>query len=101
MRFLLLSFIVSLHVYADDFEDGRTLYLEAKCQECHLQDSKFDPNSIKKEGTNFKATDLKQIKKWVINCDNYFDIGWFPEEQENVANYLNKNFYKHKNKKAL
>jgi hypothetical protein len=74
--------------------EGKELYLEAKCQKCHLQDEKFDPNSIKKEGVKSKVKNLKELKKWVIDCDNYFSVGWFPEEQDKVVKYLNETFYK-------
>jgi len=41
---------------------------------------------------------MKQVKKWVVSCDNYFDIGWFPEDQEKVAAYLNSVHYKYDTK---
>ncbi len=71
------------------------MYLEAQCQKCHLQDAKFDPNSVNKEGMHSKVRDRKSIKKWVVSCDNYFDIGWFPEDQKKVAAYLNSVYYKY------
>ena len=79
-------------------KEGRVLYLEAQCQKCHLQDAKFDPNSTKKEGVHSKVGNMKQVKKWVVSCDNYFDIGWFPEDQEKVAAYLNSVHYKYDTK---
>ncbi|WP_458699705.1 hypothetical protein ACKGJI_07675 [Sulfurospirillum sp. 1307] len=97
MKILIFSLLASMLVFASsDFDEGRALYVKADCKECHLQGAKFDPNSINKKGTSFKAKDLKQIKAWVEMCDSNFDTGWFPEEQEKVANYLNKVFYKHK-----
>jgi len=75
-------------------EEGKELYLEAKCQKCHLQDDKFDPNSIKKDGLESKVKSKESIHKWVVDCSSYFNIGWFPEEEEKVANYLYESFYK-------
>ncbi len=76
--------------------EGRELYLEAKCQKCHLQDDKFDPNSIKKKGLLSKIKDKKGIHKWVVDCDSFFNVGWFPEEADKVTNYLNEYHYKFK-----
>ncbi len=93
--------IVHLAIWPTDFryaEGGKALYLEAQCQKCHLQDAKFDPNSIKKEGAHSKVGNMKQVKKWVVSCDNYFDIGWFPEDQEKVAAYLNSVHYRYDTK---
>ena len=92
-RFILLPIIISF-AFANNIEEGKTLYLDAKCNKCHLQDNKFDPNSTKKEGLSSKVTDKKSLLKWVTDCNGYFDIGWFPEEEQQVADYLNTVYYK-------
>jgi hypothetical protein len=74
--------------------DGEKLYTEAKCQSCHLLGANFDPNSINKPGKASKVNDPKSLLKWVVSCDNYFSTGWFPEEQREVADYLNRVYYK-------
>ena len=95
MRYIALILLFLTTAFGDsNVEEGRALYLEAKCQKCHLKDSKFDPNSIKKEGLKSKVKDKRGIHKWVVDCDNYFSIGWFPEEQDKVTDYLNSVYYK-------
>lgn len=97
MKYIIIISIAFIStIYADSLKDGKSLYLEAKCQKCHLQYSKFDPNSINKPGMLSKVSNKSGIHKWVTSCDNYFDVGWFPSEQKEVAKYLNKVFYKYK-----
>ena len=100
MKYIALCAIFITSIFANSsVEEGRELYLEAKCQKCHLQDEKFDPNSLKKEGLSFKSKSIKDIHKWVVNCNEYFSVGWFPEEEDKVTEYLNKVFYKFKSPK--
>lgn len=99
MKKIYLLIITFGLLHAGSVQEGKVHYLEAKCQKCHLQDAKYDPNSINKKGLVSKVTDIKSLKKWVASCDNYFDIGWFPEEQEAVSQYLNSVYYHYKEEK--
>jgi len=95
MKYLLLFIpLLSTNLVANSVKDGKNLYLKAKCQRCHLEGAKFDPNSINKEGFKSQVGDIKGIHKWVESCDNYFNVGWFPNEINKVADYLNKTYYK-------
>jgi hypothetical protein len=96
MRYLIFILTVITSIFANEniIKEGKELYLKANCQKCHLQDEKFDPNSIKKEGLKSKIKDKKGIHKWVVDCDSYFNIGWFPQEQDLVTEYLNRAYYK-------
>ncbi|HIP13117.1 MAG TPA: hypothetical protein EYG97_04280 [Arcobacter sp.] len=68
--------------------NGQEFYLDADCQKCHNQDSKYD---AKKK----KSKNMKDLNKWVRSCDTFFDVGWFPEEQQDVIKYLNEIYYKY------
>lgn len=72
-------------------KEGKVLYVEANCMKCHGISPKYDPKKL-------KATDFEKVNSWVRLCDAQLEIGWFPEEQENVALYLNESYYKHKMK---
>ena len=72
-------------------KDGKILYVEADCMKCHGISPKYDPK-------NKKATDFEKVNSWVRLCDSQLETGWFPEEQESVAQYLNESFYKYKMK---
>jgi len=97
MKRVVVTLIVLLTVVnANVKDDGKKLYIKENCQKCHLQDSSFDPNSIDKPGVQSKVKSKDDIHKWVASCDNYFGVGWFPEEQKSVEKYLNSVFYKFK-----
>jgi len=94
MKKVIWMFVIMITVvFAADTEKGKALYLEADCQKCHLQGDKFDPNSINKAGNLSKIKEIRGISKWVKGCDSYFSIGWFPEEQIQVSEYLNATHY--------
>ena len=78
---------------AENVKHGEALYLKAQCQRCHLQGKNFDPNSVSKEGKVSKVKDIRGIHNWVESCDNFFEIRWFPEEQDLVSRYLNAVYY--------
>lgn len=98
MKYILFTLVLfSLNsLYADIVKEGKELYLDAKCQRCHLEGAKFDPNSINKDGFKSQVNNKKGIHKWVESCDNYFNVGWFPKEIDKVAEYLNSSYYKFK-----
>ena len=95
-KIIILTAIVATLSQADNLKEAEKLYKEANCAKCHLSTDKFDPNSTKKEGLSFKSKNFKDVKQWIINCDDFFNVGWFPEEQTSVAKLLNKKFYKFK-----
>lgn len=84
-------FLISTNAFAlsDKAEEGKELYHDVNCKQCHGGDNKFDLK-------NHKAEDIKAIASWVSRCDNGLGIGWFPEEQESVVEYLNEEYYKYK-----
>ena len=91
---ILILLVVSIN--ANQIKSGEQLYIKANCQKCHLKGENFDPNSINKEGMLSQVKDKKGIHKWVESCDNYFNVGWFPEEIDRVSKYLNSKHYKFK-----
>jgi len=89
-----ISILLSTLLQANSVEEGKKLYKSANCQKCHLLGENFDPNSINKEGLVSKVKTKKNLLAWVSSCDNFFNIGWFPQEQKDVAAYLNATHYK-------
>ncbi len=98
MKIIFLITFCTLILNANISEDGKKLYDDANCKKCHLDGAKFDPNSIKKEGLTSKIKDKSGIHKWVVSCDSFFSIGWFPEEHDSVTEYLNRVYYKYDTK---
>ena len=89
----LLITTCSITLYASPIsqsaKEGQILFDEANCKKCHIQEGNFDK-------MNEKVQNIQNLKSWVSTCDNSLHIGWFPEEQENVAEYLNEAHYKYK-----
>jgi len=86
--FLLLVLNLDAKQLSVQATNGKELYRDANCQKCHAQDNNYD---AKKR----KSKNLNNLKTWVVSCDNFFEIGWFPEEQNDVIKYLNEIYYKY------
>lgn len=71
-------------------EEGKTMFDEAKCIECH-NTSDF--------ANSKKVHNFKQLEQRVQACQLNTDAGWFDEDVTDVADYLNKDFYKFKEAK--
>lgn len=85
-----LIFLSSL-LYAADVENGKELFDEAKCMECHNKgDFKYNEKKVK---------DMKILHQKVEACAINNDAGWFDDETEDVVHYLNKEHYKLKDTK--
>ena len=74
-----------------DHEAGQEAYLftedaEQACTACH-DDSYFLDNS------NRTAESFFELKGWIKGCVQEFPQGWFPEDEDNVAAYLNREYY--------
>jgi hypothetical protein len=89
---LFFLFLLSTPLLANSLSEealnGKELYLDANCQKCHAQDTKYD---AKKK----KSKNMANLSMWVKNCDSFFEIAWFPEEQDDVIKYLNEVYYKY------
>lgn len=92
-----MKYVVMLFLLANTFllalssgaKEGKEYYLEANCQKCHFQDSKWVPKGS-------KATDYKKLKTWINQCGTYFRAGWFPEDEALVLKYVNEIGYHYK-----
>ena len=78
----------NLFALSDDAQEGKSLYIEAKCNKCHYLGMGFDPKVDDELDNKF------ELNKWVKSCANYFNIAWFPEEEEQVIKYLDEVYYK-------
>ena len=90
-KFLSVSILlVTTNSFAlsDMAEEGKELYSNANCTQCHGNINSFDFK-------NHKVKNKHDISQWVKNCDANLETGWFPEEQTNVAEYLNQKHYKY------
>jgi len=97
MKYIItLSILLVTILPANKAQEGKKLYTSANCQKCHLMGKNFDSDSINKDDDLSQVKNKKGIHKWVESCDNYFNVGWFPEEIDKVTEYLNNTHYKFK-----
>jgi len=90
-KFLSVSILlISTNAFAlsEQAEEGKELYSDANCKQCHGNNGNFDLK-------NHKAKNINDINAWVKRCDANLETGWFPEEQTSVVNYLNEAHYKY------
>ncbi len=88
MKTLLLAttLLTSALAFAD--EDGKELHDES-CLACHIatHDEAFYTRDNSKMGTLF------DLRRQVSMCASNFELGWFPEEEKAVLDYLNNQYY--------
>lgn len=95
MASLLASPLSSQLSYANE---GMDLMADANCMSCHASQPTAGPKGIAFESPfNAAASKVEtksDVAKWVRLCDAQLQTGWFPDEVEAVAKYLNDEYYK-------
>jgi hypothetical protein len=74
---------ISLPVHAN----GEQLHADSNCFQCH-------DTSIYTRADR-KAKDYAGVKRMVGFCRANLGVDWFPEEEAQVVEYLNDNFYRY------
>ena len=85
---LLSSFFVSNVALAGDVANGKKLFTESKCNQCHGTEVYTKPDR--------KVTSLPKLEAQVRRCDSNLNTNWFDDEIINVTAYLNQQYYKFK-----
>jgi len=85
---LLSSAFISNVALAGDVANGKKLFTESKCNQCHGTEV-----YTKKDR---KVTSLPKLEAQVRRCDSNLNTNWFDDEIINVTAYLNKQYYKFK-----
>ncbi len=85
---------ITLGVSANDIDkriliDGEVLYTE-ECQRCH-------DNSLVPIHDNTSMESLNDVREQISLCVGVLEIPWFPEDEEDVARYLNHDFFHFEN----
>lgn len=76
-----------------DPKAGEKLFNEKNCNVCHIR--KFGGTGEEMfTRPNHKVTTLQKLSAQVAACNTNLSAGWFPEDEENVAAYLNEKYYK-------
>ncbi len=95
LRLLISLFLlITSSAYATDIDqriliDGEVLYTE-ECQKCH--DNSLVPIS---DGSSMQSLD--DIRWQISTCVGALGIFWMPNDEEDVAQYLNHDFFHFEN----
>jgi mono/diheme cytochrome c family protein len=79
---------------AADPKVGQTLH-DKQCVACHVRLMGADGSSIYTRPERLIKS-MQALRQRVSMCATQIDAKWFPEDEENVATYLNQRYYKFK-----
>jgi cytochrome c2 len=78
-----------------DPKPGEKLFSEKNCNACHAQ--KFGGTGEQMfTRAERKVTTPAKLAAQIAVCNTNLKSGWFPEDEENVAAFLNQKYYKFK-----
>ena len=70
---------------------------ETKCYACHAKKSGFSNGDLIYTRSDRKVTSYQRLKAMVAICNSELRLDLFPEDEVDVAQYLNQQFYNFKN----
>lgn len=76
--------VFTLSAHAAEPHPGKVLHDDANCMKCHAAKA-YNPE---------KSTSYPKLVAAVSFCNNNLNVGWFDDEIEEVADYLNQTYYK-------
>jgi len=79
-----LSFVISQPTFAAD-HPGKALHDQADCMKCHAA-KPYDPK---------KSDSYPKLVKAVQFCNDNLNTGYWEDEVEQLADYLNQEYYHH------
>lgn len=96
----LLAGFVALHTAANPFPDadlanGRKIHYEAKCASCHTEKTGRDEGFIYLRDDR-KVKSVFDLKRYVSLCNSELRLELFPEDERDVAAFVNQQWYKFK-----
>jgi len=84
---IISTLVLTSSIYAN-VQDGKDLFMDAKCLSCH------ESSSFKHREE--KVNNFSKLTKKVRMCEYNTATGWFDEEIDDVAQYLNHTYYHYK-----
>ncbi len=94
--FLTLIALFGMHVSAHatpDVANGKKID-QQKCYACHAKKSGFGNGDMIYTRGDGKVKNLQNLKSMVAMCNTELRLDLFPEDEADVAAFLNKQFYK-------
>lgn len=78
-----------------NYENGKEID-QHKCYACHAKKTGFGNGDMIYTRSDSKVNSLAKLKTMVERCNTELRLDLFPEDEADVAAYLNKQFYKFK-----
>lgn len=98
MCFFIGIFSANAFCFAADtaLKNGK-LIEETKCYACHAKKSGFGNGDMIYTRNDRKVESYSRLKAMVAICNSELRLDLFPEDETDVAQYLNHQFYRFKN----
>ncbi len=89
---------IAIPASADPFPDadiaaGEKMHAEY-CVECHTQRFGGEDGSAIYTRPDHRVTTLTELSQQLTRCTGMLKLDLFPEDEENIAAYLNKHYYR-------
>ena len=84
-----VSLLIGSQSALADTSAGKKLHNE-KCTGCHMMKDHTSLYTRK----DHKVNSIKSLGGMVSTCAQNLNVGWFPEEEKEVVDYLNETYYK-------
>jgi cytochrome c len=93
---VVLSALIGAPAFAaPDLANGKAID-QQKCYACHAKKSGFGNGDMIYTRSDSKVKSLANLKKMVSLCNTELRLDLFPEDEVDVAAFLNQQFYKFK-----
>lgn len=90
----LLPLVFALPASASpDAAQGKKLVEEKRCEICHHNKTLGDAKAVYLRKDR-KVTSWEKLKAQVAACNSELNLQLFPDEEEHIAEYLNRTYYK-------
>lgn len=76
-----------------DLANGRKIHFESRCAACHEEKTGRDAGFIYLRDER-KVKSIFDLKRYVSLCNSELRLGLFPEDERDVAAYINQQWYK-------
>lgn len=91
IAFVPLVFVAAAH--AGDPDVGRKLVAEHRCETCHHNKTMGDAAAIYLRKDR-RVTSLAKLKSQVAACNSQLGLQIFPDDEEHIVAFLNREYYK-------
>ena len=92
-RIATIALLACLPAHSAQTDEGAKLVEEKKCETCHHNKTLGDAKAIYLRRDR-KVNTPEQLKARVALCNSELNLGMFPDEEESVAAFLDKTYYR-------